>query len=52
MKRRAARRKEQEIAELIADEKRAAQRIALSLGICPACFDELPLRGTHECPDE
>ena len=52
IRRRNRRRQEREIAELIAEEQRAAQRVALLLGLCPECFDDLPLSGRHDCPDE
>lgn len=38
-----------EVAASVAEEKAAAQRVALLFGLCPECFDDLPLKGTHAC---
>lgn len=45
------RRSEREAAALMAEEKAAAQRVALLFGLCPECFDDLPVKGTHVCGD-
>jgi hypothetical protein len=47
--RRNKRRAEREIATIQAEERAAAQRVCVMLGICPECFDDLPIKGSHVC---
>jgi hypothetical protein len=46
-------RRDRECAQFAEDNRLAARRAALLIGMCPDCGDDLPLSGgAHACPEQ